>query len=104
MKSLASWLDTRFTVLGYRFGFETLIGLIPAVGDTLTALLGLYPLFIARRHKLGRWLQVRMGFNVLIEWLIGLIPILGDLFDTAFKANVRNARLLERAAYPAAAR
>jgi hypothetical protein len=99
VKSLATWLDARFTLLGIRFGFESLIGFVPAVGDTLTALIGLYPILIAHRHKLGRSVQVRMGLNLLIEWLVGLVPFIGDLFDTAFKANVRNARLLERAAF-----
>ena len=97
-RALANWMDTRFSFLGYRFGFETILGLLPGIGDTLGALIGLYPLFVALRHKLGWRVQVRMGLNLLIEWLIGLVPVLGDLFDTVFKANVRNVAILEAAA------
>jgi Domain of unknown function (DUF4112) len=34
-------------------------------------------------------------FTIGIDALVGLIPFLGDLFDAAWKANVRNVRLLE---------
>jgi hypothetical protein len=36
-----------------------------------------------------------MAANVLIDIAIGAIPLLGDLFDVAFKANIRNIQLLE---------
>jgi hypothetical protein len=97
-RKLAELLDSRFQVGGIQFGLEGVIGLIPFVGDTVGALLGAYPLFLARRHKLGKTLQFRMAGNLAIEWLIGLIPILGDAFDVAFKANLRNLALLEAAA------
>lgn len=32
--------------------------------------------------------------NVGIEALEGSVPVIGDLFDVAFKANLRNYRLL----------
>jgi hypothetical protein len=81
-----------------RVGLEGLLGLVPVVGDTAGALLGLYPLWVARRHKLGKAVQAKMAANLLVEWTAGLVPYAGDLFDIAFKANVRNARLLENAA------
>jgi hypothetical protein len=34
--------------------------------------------------------------NVAIDALVGTIPLAGDLFDAAFKANLRNRALLER--------
>jgi hypothetical protein len=37
-----------------------------------------------------------MGFNVALEGLAGMIPFAGDVFDAAFKANLRNVRLLDR--------
>ena len=33
--------------------------------------------------------------NVAIDTIVGWIPILGDLFDVAWKSNVRNMALLE---------
>ena len=94
-KSLATWLDTRFSFMGYRFGFETIAGLLPVGGDTATALLGLFPVWVAASHRLGRGVIARMVINLIVEWVVGIVPILGDLFDTVFKANVRNAKLLE---------
>jgi hypothetical protein len=93
---LANWLDSKFEVAGVRFGMEGIVGLIPVVGDLLGALAGLYPIYVARRHRLGRWLQARMAWNLFIEWLIGCVPFVGDAFDIAFKANLRNVRLLEK--------
>lgn len=94
---LANWLDAKFTVAGVRFGFDTLLGLVPGLGDTVSTLIGLFPLHVARRHKLGRLLQARMAGNLLLDWTIGLVPLLGDAFDTAYKANLRNLKLLEKA-------
>lgn len=95
---LATWLDTKFSFMGFRFGLEGLLGLIPFVGDLLGALAGMFPFYVASRHRLGKAVQARMGLNLLIEFLVGLIPWVGDAFDVGFKANVRNVRLLEKAA------
>jgi hypothetical protein len=94
---LANWLDAKFSVLGIRFGIEGIIGLVPVVGDTLGLLAGVYPIYVAYRHRLGPGVQVRMAINLLIEWLIGVTPLLGDLADIWYKANLRNLRLLESA-------
>jgi hypothetical protein len=95
--ALAGWLDTRFSLFGFRFGLDSIVGLIPGVGDTVMSLVGLYPIWVARRHNLGKRVQSRMALNLLLDWLIGLIPLLGDLFDVGFKANARNAKILAKA-------
>jgi len=95
---LAKMLDTQFRVGRVRFGLEGLLGLIPVAGDTVGAVLGLYPIYVARRHGLGNRVQAKMALNLAVEWAGGLTPVLGDLFDVAFKANVRNVKLLEDAA------
>jgi hypothetical protein len=102
-RKLADLLDTKFSLAGYRFGLDALVGLIPGVGDVLGALAGLYPLVVARRHGLGKIVQSRMALNLLIELGVGAIPVVGDAFDFGFKANVRNVELLERAAAKKAA-
>jgi hypothetical protein len=33
--------------------------------------------------------------NVALDAAVGSIPVLGDIFDVGFKANRRNARLLD---------
>lgn len=95
---LANWLDARFSIFGIRFGLEGIVGLIPFVGDTLGMLAGVYPIYLAYRHKLGRTVMIWMAINLLIEWLIGLVPVVGDAGDIWFKANLRNLKLLEVAA------
>lgn len=97
-RRLAHWLDAQFEFMGVRFGADSLIGLLPVVGDTLTALASSYLIYVARRHDLGKVVQTRMAFNILVDWLPGLVPILGDAIDVAYKANLKNLKLLEAAA------
>ena len=94
---LAKLLDTEFEFAGIRFGLDAIIGLIPALGDSIAALIGLYPLYVAKQHKLGLLLRARMLLNLIIDWLIGVVPIVGDILDVAFKANIRNAKILRNA-------
>ena len=96
-RTLARWLDSKFEIAGIKFGFDTLIGLIPVAGDTITSAIGLFPIYVARRHNLGKALQARMAFNVAVDWCGGLIPLAGDVVDVLYKANLKNLRLLERA-------
>jgi hypothetical protein len=98
VRKLAGWMDTKFGVAGVRFGMDGVIGLIPVVGDTVTALVSLYPLAVARRHRLGNWVQAKIFGNIALDWVVGLVPLVGDLFDVGFKANMRNLRVIERAA------
>ncbi len=94
----AAWLlDGAARVPGtrFRFGLNSLIGLLPGGGDTLLALLSLAIVWQARKLGAPAALQRRMLANVAIEFGGGLVPVLGDLFDMAFKANLRNLDLLE---------
>ena len=97
-RKLATLLDSQFSVAGVRFGLDAIVGLVPVVGDTLTALAALYPIWVARRHDLGKTVQARMALNVLADWAAGSVPIIGDLIDVTYKANLKNLKLLERAA------
>ncbi len=97
VERLARMLDTRFSVAGVRFGWDTIIGLVPAVGDLATAGLALYPVYLAHRHGLGMGTMVRMLGNVGVDALVGTVPVAGDLFDVAFKANKRNLELFRKA-------
>jgi len=96
-RKLATLLDSQFSVAGVRFGLDAIIGLVPVVGDTLTALAALYPIWVARRHNLGKTVQARMALNVVADWAAGSIPVIGDLIDVTYKANLKNLKLLERA-------
>lgn len=37
----------------------------------------------------------KMVFHLMIDFAIGLVPFIGDIADMAFRANTKNAVLLE---------
>ena len=94
---LAKLLDSQFSVGGFRFGLEGLLGMVPVAGDAIGGLLGLYPVWLARKHKLPKSVAAKMAANLAVEVAGGAIPWVGDFFDVAFKANLRNLKLLETA-------
>jgi hypothetical protein len=94
---VARLLDAQFSVFGFKFGLDPLVGLIPVVGDTIMLIASLYPIHIAQKHGLGKSVIRRMKLNIAIDYFIGLTPIVGDFFDAMFKANLKNVALLEKA-------
>lgn len=98
LETLADWLDSRFVIPGtnVRFGLDSVLGLIPGIGDTVLALPSIYVVMAAQRLGVSRFVLMRMIGNVGIDMLVGAIPVLGDLFDVGFKANRRNVALLRR--------
>lgn len=96
VEALARWLDYAFELPGgFRFGVGGFIGLIPGIGDVIEALISLYIIYRAIQLGIPRVAIARMLVNVAIEALAGTVPVIGDLFDVAFKANLRNYRLLK---------
>ena len=95
---LARMLDDRFAVPGtnLRFGWDSILGLFPWLGDTLTSLLSLLIVHHAWQTGASRLTLARMLGNVGLDFAVGAIPFLGDLFDFVWKANRKNARLLEQ--------
>ena len=96
LDSLARLMDSRFTIPGtnIRFGLDSIIGLVPGVGDFATFMVSGYMVSILAKNGASGFVLARMTLNILIDALIGSIPILGDIFDVAFKANQRNIKLL----------
>ena len=95
---LATLLDEIFRVPGtqVRFGLDAIIGLVPAVGDLITAIASFVIIFAAWQRRLPRVTLARMVANVAIDTVVGTIPIAGDLFDVAWKSNRMNMQLLQR--------
>ena len=86
--TLVRWLDRRF--------LDPILGLVlPEAGDLVTSVAGLYLVVLAVRRRLPAIIIARMLLNLSIDALVGAIPLFGDLFDFAWRANVRNLALLE---------
>lgn len=97
LRRLAHWTDNAFRIPGtrWRFGLQPIIELVPVVGDLAGLLLSTYPVQQAWALGAPRPLLLKMLRNVLADFMIGLVPGVGDFADAAFKANLRNLRLLE---------
>ena len=91
-------LERSFSIPGTRFAFglDALVGLIPVVGDVLTAGMGAYLVWEARNLGLSKWQMTRMAGNVGFDALIGLLPVIGDGADFLFRSNSRNLRIIKR--------
>ncbi|KAF1967968.1 hypothetical protein BU23DRAFT_402320, partial [Bimuria novae-zelandiae CBS 107.79] len=86
-----------FNIGSIRFGWSSVIGIVPAIGDAADSILAL--MLIQKMWKvecgLPALILMRMLFNVGLDFVLGLIPIIGDLADAAMRANSKNVRLLE---------
>ncbi|KAJ5713257.1 uncharacterized protein N7483_010438 [Penicillium malachiteum] len=87
-----------FNLCGIRFGWGSVIGLVPFIGDAGDAALAMMVVRSCDGIEGGlpsrlRWM---MMMNVVIDFVIGLVPFIGDLADAIYKCNTRNAVLLEK--------
>jgi hypothetical protein len=98
LRKLKRLLDDAFRVPGtsLRFGWDPLIGLLPWVGDVVTALFSCAIIVQAHQMRLPRVVQLRMLFNVAIDVFVGVVPVVGDAIDFVWKSNSKNFALLER--------
>ena len=93
-------MDDLFRIpgLGWRFGLDALIGLIPGFGDTASSLASFYILANAVRYGVPKITLLRMGLNLGIDYVVGSLPFVGDLFDAWWKSNRKNLELLRKRA------
>ena len=81
---------------GITFGLDSLVGLVPGVGDLAGAAMSGYIIVAAARMGVPPAVVTKMVLNLGVDTLVGSVPLLGDLFDVGFRANTRNAALLDR--------
>ncbi|MDR8394048.1 DUF4112 domain-containing protein [Aliifodinibius sp. S!AR15-10] len=97
-QQLADILDQKFSIPGsdIKFGIDPILGLLPGIGDWVGGVLSLY--FPIHAVMLGARVSIllRMFLYILVDIIIGALPLLGEIFDVAWKANLRNAELLEQ--------
>ncbi|WP_225205425.1 DUF4112 domain-containing protein [Novosphingobium huizhouense] len=86
----------RVPLLGRTIGIDALAGLVPVVGDLVTAAMGAWLVWEARNLGLPRWRLWQMSANVAFDAAVGAIPVVGDAFDVLFRSNSRNLRIVRR--------
>jgi hypothetical protein len=86
----------RIPLTPFRIGLDGIIGLIPGLGDIITAGISAWIVLEAYRLGLRPIALLRMIINVVLDFLLGTLPIAGDVADILFKANVRNLRIIDQ--------
>lgn len=96
MRGLARLMDTALRIPGTRFSFgaDSIIGLVPGVGDFAGAAISLYIVNEARRLGVPNDKLAKMLVNIGFDAVAGSVPLVGDLFDVYFKSNRRNLELV----------
>lgn len=96
LERLATLLDSAIVIpgTGLRFGIDALLGLFPGGGDVVGAALSGYIVYESWRLGVPKAALARMIANVAADTVLGAVPIAGDLFDAAWKANLRNIEIL----------
>ena len=96
LENLSHYLDGLFKIpgVGWKFGLDALIGLIPNVGDTLTIFPAFYILIAGVRYGVPKITLLRMAFNIGLDYVVGMIPFVGDAFDFFWKSNKQNMDLI----------
>ncbi len=91
-------LERSFTIPGVNMpvGLDAVVGLVPVLGEIVTAAMGAYIVWEAKNLGLPKWKLARMGANVLFDTAIGAIPLIGDAADLLFRSNTRNLKILLR--------
>src|SRR5215218_4125763 len=95
---IALLMDDLLRLPGTRFkiGLDPLIGLIPGIGDTGSAIVSAIALLQAARYGVPKIILARMSVNILLNEIIGIVPLVGDAFSFWFKSNARNHALLRQ--------
>lgn len=97
LQRLARLWDSAIRIPGtqVRVGLDPLVGLVPGLGDAAGALVAAYIVLEAARFDVPGATLLRMLANVAIDALVGTVPVLGDIFDVAWRANLKNVALIE---------
>jgi hypothetical protein len=98
VEALELLLERSFTIPGTKipFGLDSVLGLVPVLGDVITAVMGAYLVWEARNLGMSKWQLVRMTANVGIDTALGAVPLVGDAFDFIWRSNSKNLRIIRK--------
>jgi hypothetical protein len=97
IEALSRLMDSLFEIPGtnVRIGVDSIIGLVPVVGDLISQAISSYLIWEARQLGVSKFTIARMVGNTALDTLVGIIPFAGDAFDVMFRANMKNLALLK---------
>lgn len=98
LEAMEVLLERAFTIPGInrRVGLDAIVGLIPVVGDLITASMGAWLVWEARNLGMSKFQLMRLAGNIGVDSALGAIPLVGDLFDFAYRSNTKNLRIIRR--------
>ncbi len=98
IEAMEALLERAFTLPGTnrRVGLDSVLGLVPILGDVITAAMGAWLIWEARNLGMSKFHLARMTGNVAFDTAIGFVPLLGDAVDFLFRSNTRNLRIVKR--------
>ncbi|WP_449418570.1 DUF4112 domain-containing protein [Phormidium nigroviride] len=97
IRQISHLLDNAIGIPGtrYRIGIDPILGLIPGGGDFVAMVFSAYMIVTAAQMGVSQEKLVQMVSNVIVDTFAGTVPVVGDLFDVAWKSNIKNLELLE---------
>lgn len=97
LRRISHLLDNAIPIPGtkYRIGLDPILGLIPGGGDVIGSIFAGYVVFKSAQMGVPQETLVQMAANIVFDTVAGTVPVAGDLFDVAWKANVKNIELLD---------
>lgn len=98
LEAMEQLLERAFVIPGLNrgVGLDSIIGLVPVVGDVMAAGLGAWIVWEARNLGMSKFQLARMAGNIGIDTAIGAIPFAGDLFDFIYRSNSKNLRIVKK--------
>ena len=98
VEALELLLERSFHIPGTKvpIGLDSIVGLVPVLGDVVTAAMGAYMVWEARILGMSKWHLMRMAANVGVDTALGAIPLAGDLFDFVWRSNSKNLRIIKK--------
>lgn len=96
VERISHLMDSKYTIpkTKIKFGLDPILSLIPVLGDLVTYVVSGVLIYTMYNHGASRKLVVKMIINATLDAILGAIPLIGTIFDTFFKANERNVKLL----------
>jgi len=94
LERLSKIMDSQFNILGFKFGFDALIGIVPIAGNVITTLIAGYNVWQGSQLGVPKELVQKMIGNVIIDTVMSAVPIVGNIGDFFWRANDKNLVLM----------